>query len=1260
MTTRFLTGTYASGYTLSPAYSALELKPSAAVYGSGVYSGHAAFIGNYGKIETTPSTSHQGVLLAAGGRVRNGSYSAYIRGAEGVQINGGSGSVYNVGTIVSTVSAAVYLTAGGRVANGSKPTDPTHPFIEGATDGVVITGGAGTLINYAAIYGQYGAGVVLGAGSVVNATTTISNLIPAIHGSNNGVEIFGVGTVTNAGEIVGYHGDGVFLSAGGQVSNSVEIGGGLNGVYSGGPATVNNSNTINGTDVAGVNLESGGSLSNAGHISGAEGVLISGGSGNAYNVGSIVSTGSAAVDLTAGGLVANGSSATNNNIPFIQGATDGVDIFGGVGTLINFAYIRGRYGEGVLLDAGGSVVNATTTISSYIPHIYGSNTGVAILGGGTVTNAGVIVGQHTDGVEMGGGQVFNSLFIGGGSNGVYSNGGATVNNSGTINGTNAAGVNLEGGGSVSNAGLITGAKGVLINGGAPTVNNSGTIDGTVVAGVNLESGGSVSNAGLIRGADGISISGGAGSVTNQGTVLGGASGIGVYLEAGGTLTNEGRIDGAGYGVVVNGSGVLSNTAGGSIYGYSKGLKIGAAHVTNLGAIESSYFFGPGQDGVILAGATGGLLVNGSASDQSALVEGSNAVLVAETGATVINFGYLHGYHQAFSVSSASYAATLVVEAGCSFQGKVSGNLASTLDLGAGSGTISNLGGFDETVSGFITATTFYGFGDLTLLTGAQFTVTGTGTIAAGGGTMTNNGSLTVTATLSDLGSLTNEGGGEISVANAGTLEVQGVLSNAGTIAVAGTTSVTRLRVLAGGASLTGGGTVSLGGSDSWLVGASAAATLTNVDNTIAGVGLTGGNSLTLVNQAAGVIDAVGGILSVATKGTTLTNAGLLEASGGGTLVVDAGAIIANTGGTILAANGSRVDLQNDVVIGGTVGSVGTGLVATNVSGGEFDGSAHTVTLSGVVEVNNGFNLILNGAIANTGKLELFASTTHADLIIGAAGATLSGGGQVVLSNSLNNRIYGQAASDTLTNVNNTIVGAGLLGAGTMTLINEAGGTIAGNSSNGLTINTGTNTIQNAGLIENFGSGGALVVSALNNTGQLVALTAGTLTLKGAVTGTGTAQINGGALYAQNTFTENVTFTGSTGTLELAHAKTYTGTITGLSSAGTNAVLLDDVTFDTGKMTAKYVANGGNTGGVLTILDAGVAKASINLTGTYTTASFALSQDAKGGTQVIDPSTTTSAVPLTLAMASFQVSAAPNPAGPSPGSTPLQPLVSGHG
>jgi hypothetical protein len=66
---------------------------------------------------------------------------------------------------------------------------------------------------------------------------------------------------------------------------------------------------------------------------------------------------------------------------------------------------------------------------------------------------------------------------------------------------------------------------------------------------------------------------------------------------------------------------------------------------------------------------------------------------------------------------------------------------------------------------------------------------------------------------------------------------------------------------------------------------------------------------------------------------------------------------------------------------------------------------------------------------------------------------------------------------TLTNVDNTISGGGQLGNGQLTLVNEASGVIEGNGG-ALIINTGGNTISNAGLME-----GSLVIdSAINNIG----------------------------------------------------------------------------------------------------------------------------------------------------------------------------------
>jgi len=195
------------------------------------------------------------------------------------------------------------------------------------------------------------------------------------------------------------------------------------------------------------------------------------------------------------------------------------------------------------------------------------------------------------------------------------------------------------------------------------------------------------------------------------------------------ITNTGSIVATGiagsYGVDLGGPGTVTNDAGAVIYGYTAGLKMGVGQATNLGLIDG--YLGAGV-GVLLAGSSGGRLVNGSKSQIHAMAEGYKGVMVAETGAAVVNFGTIAGLGgQAFIITSASYAAALTVEAGCSFEGKVSGNAASTLDLGAGSGTISNLGSYNATVSGFVsTPTTFYGFGGLTLLKGASFTLTGAG------------------------------------------------------------------------------------------------------------------------------------------------------------------------------------------------------------------------------------------------------------------------------------------------------------------------------------------------------------------------------------------------------------------------------------------------------------------------------------------------------------------------------------------------------
>jgi hypothetical protein len=220
----------------------------------------------------------------------------------------------------------------------------------------------------------------------------------------------------------------------------------------------------------------------------------------------------------------------------------------------------------------------------------------------------------------------------------------------------------------------------------------------------------------------------------------------------------------------------------------------------------------------------------------------------------------------------------------------------------------------------------------------------------------------------------------------------------------------------------------------------------------------------------------------------------------------------------------------------------------------------------------------------------------------------------------------------LTNVDNTITGAGLLGNGTLTLVNDATGSIIGTSAGILTINTGTKTITNVGLVASNTGGDVIVSSAISNSGTLSA-NGGTLTLNGAVSGGGVATINGGELDAAGTFNENVTFTGATGVLKLANSQTYTGSVTGLSLTGSSSLDLGDIGFVSGQTTATYVDNGHATGGVLTVTN-GTVTAHINLVGNYTASSFNAVSDGSGGTSVTDPPLGTQTQSFVAAMAGF--------------------------
>ena len=255
-------------------------------------------------------------------------------------------------------------------------------------------------------------------------------------------------------------------------------------------------------------------------------------------------------------------------------------------------------------------------------------------------------------------------------------------------------------------------------------------------------------------------------------------------------------------------------------------------------------------------------------------------------------------------------------------------------------------------------------------------------------------------------------------------------------------------------------------------------------------------------------------------------------------------------------------------------------------------------------------LPLAGTVNNSGTIELASIGGQTRLQVLANGLTLEGGGHVDLADGSGNIIVGTTPDATLTNVDNTISGAGQLGEGQLTLHNN--GTIIASGSNALTIDTGTNEVINSGTLRATGSGGLVIHSDIANSGLLWA-NGGNITIDGNVSGTGSALIDGIATFeTAGAFSEDVTLdAGASATLKIDHAADFHGTVVGFDSNDVFDVA--DLAFGS-SATLGYATNSNDTGGTLTASD-GTHTANIALLGQYTAASFEMSADAFGGTLI---------------------------------------------
>ncbi|MDP9658123.1 UNVERIFIED_ORG: VCBS repeat-containing protein, partial [Pseudomonas putida] len=290
-----------------------------------------------------------------------------------------------------------------------------------------------------------------------------------------------------------------------------------------------------------------------------------------------------------------------------------------------------------------------------------------------------------------------------------------------------------------------------------------------------------------------------------------------------------------------------------------------------------------------------------------------------------------------------------------------------------------------------------------------------------------------------------------------------------------------------------------------------------------------------------------------------------------------------------------------------------GVDAANLSEANFQFDVDPLTNNaGTLTIADGAIMPFGGSIHNSGTIELGSSGNETSLEILFRGATLTGGGQVLLSDNAQNVIFGGSADTVLTNADNTISGAGQLGAGQMMLVNS--GLILAGGVNALVIDTGSSAVTNTGVLQASGSGGLLIESALVNSGSLWA-NDGNITIHGDAAGAGSATISGSAMLEFGAASDqHVTFdSGAAGTLKLDVSTAFSGSVSGFAAG--DKLDFGDVAFGADTQIT-YAANDTGTGGLLMVSD-GAHAAQIALNGQYAAAGLQANAEGSGSELAYD-------------------------------------------
>jgi fibronectin-binding autotransporter adhesin len=752
-------------------------------------------------------------------------------------------------------------------------------------------------------------------------------------------------------------------------------------------------------------------------------------------------------------------------------------------------------------------------------------------------------------------------YVGGMGLGASTSGRFTIVNQGRVNSSGS-----YGGLNFSNSQIY------LTNGG---VNNTGAL---IEGSANRVDYGAVYNFGSIIGRSAVEAGlGSAGASVTNGAVddthalIQGGTGVSILKFA--DVSNFGEIIGTGS---VASEGTISQITSGVYAGYGGSFTNGSSTDTTAltrgadGVYFGSYFFGGAAggvnnfgtiesspwitNGVGVAFTKGGGVINGSTADQIATIEGdAHGIKVQGAPGAISNFG------------------TIEITPGVGNGVAIGIYSGGSITNGSGSDQAAVIQGGDGVIAAGGSAT----ISNFAVIRGTG-SYDSTGVNLGQGGAVTNGASSDTTAFIYGYASAIFIGGGAGTVVNDGVVvSVEGyavALANGGRLTNGATSLTTAVIQGGGGLDVSGSagtvnnfGTIEGEGQGDW-----------GVQLQSAGSRLTNGGTA----NGTALIEGYNGVSVIA--GATVTNFGVINGDTAVDLLGATSILLAEGGSTVQGAISSAGRLD---VVGG-VATVTGGLV----NSGALVGAGTLALTGGTVQFNTGSALeVARIAVSGTGTaVDFNASLGDKEVWTQTAGSIAIAAGDKAAFSGTGDSFSGVAFS----------------GAGTLEL---TGGTDA------LTGDALTAASVSFGAAKVTLSGVTTISARVSNTGTLT-LASGTLTVSGEVSGAGVLSIKSGVADFTSTFSENVTFTSTTGVLELARSQSYTGTVTGFSKTGTNSLDLGDIVFGT-KTKATY--SGTTTSGILTVTD-GTHTAKINLAGNYTASTFTVSSDGHGGTKVVDP------------------------------------------